>query len=156
MTSNTIKAAADFLNKKKSIIYLRQKSAIIPKLSHLLVVHLCKRSISFLAGSVPHFKLDNVLVQLDILSHEAASDRWFVSLAELARVVPNADASFADSHVSEKHDFVSDSWLVAGCLALGSHGGAERHVLELLIVAFHYSVSDVVISGIFSCFEACF
>ena len=96
-----------------------------------------------------------MLVQFDILSHEATSDGWLVGLTELARVVPNADASFADSHVSEKHDFVGDSWLVAGCLALGAHGRAERHVLELLIVAFHYSVSDVVIDGIDS-FEACF
>ncbi len=142
MTSNTIRAAADFLNNylKESIIYLRQKSAIIPKLSHLLVVHLCERSISFLAGSIPHFKLDDVLVQLDILSHEAASNGWLVGLAELARVVPNADACFADSHIPEKHDFVSDGWLVGGGLTLGAHGRAERHVLELLIVAFHYYV----------------
>lgn len=53
-------------------------------LNHLLVVHLSKGSISFLAGGVPHFELDNVLIKLDILSHEAATNGRFMCLAELA------------------------------------------------------------------------
>lgn len=84
----------------------------LASIGNLLVVHLCQRSVSLLTCSVPHLKLDDVLVQLNILRHERASDGRFMSLTKLARVVPDADAGFADTHVAKKDDFVGHSGLI--------------------------------------------
>ena len=94
----------------------------------LLVVHLGEGPVAFLSSRIPHFELDNVLVQLDIFGHERPTNGWFVSLAKLARVVSNADAGLANSHVTKKHNFVSDCGLIGA--ALRTHRRSKRHVLK--------------------------
>ena len=90
-----------------------------------------------------------MLVQLDIFSHEGTSNGRFMGLAKFTGIISNANASFSDSHISKKHDFVSDGRLVRSCSALGSHGRSQRHILETtsgitsIIIVVHHFYSTV-------------
>ena len=79
---------------------------------HLLVVHLSKGAVSLLTSCVPHFELNNVLIELYIFRHERATDCWLMGFAKFARVVSNADACFSDAHVAKQYNLVSYCWLI--------------------------------------------
>lgn len=81
-------------------------------MSVLLVVHLSQRAISLLSRSVPDLKFNYVVFQLDIFGQEAAANRGLMVSAELAAVVPIADAGLSDTHVAKQHNLVVHHWFV--------------------------------------------